>query len=115
MGVFILANTQYALETGFGVEFRNELEILGLVIGMELLFLGTMALLGFLWTRKGKLIGIYIGSAVGVYMFLFGIVAFIKFGTTDALIVDSIRGALTIIFGYMAFKEVKQKDIMLPN
>ncbi|MDG1332444.1 MAG: hypothetical protein P8P74_08945 [Crocinitomicaceae bacterium] len=107
MGIAIIADTETAMITGFGVNYADDLEIVGLVIGMELLFLGTMALLGILWTRKQKLTGIYIGSAVGVYMFLFGIVACIKFGTTDALIVDSIRGFLTIVFGYMVYKELK--------
>ena len=66
--------------------------------------------MGVIWTRKRKLFGVYVGTAVGIYMFLFGIIAFLKFGTTDALIVDSIRGFVTIVFGYIAYKELKHQS-----
>ena len=111
MGAMILINPKLALETGFHIHYSQELEIISLVIGMELFFLGTMALLGVIWTRKHKLFGVYIGTAVGVYMFFFGIVAFLKLGTTDALVVDSIRGFITIVFGILAYRELKQKKL----
>lgn len=108
MGGMILIDPKLFLETGFHIHYTPELEIISIVIGMELFFLGTMALLGVIWTRKHKLFGVYIGTSVGVYMFLFGVVAFLKLGTTEALVVDSIRGLITIVFGFLAYRELKQ-------
>ena len=68
---------------------------------------GSIALLGIFWTRQGNISGVVTGSAVGLYMFIFGIVAFLMLGQTDGLVVDSIRGSLTIIFGIMTYRELK--------
>lgn len=108
MGFTSLINPQMAFETGFQMTYNDELHIIGIVMGMELIFLGSMALLGIIWTRKGKIEGVTVGSAVGMYMFLFGIVSFIALGRTDGLIVDSIRGFLTLVFAYMTYRELKK-------
>jgi hypothetical protein len=107
-GFTSLLNFPFALETGFQIPYSSELEILGVVMGLELLFLGGIASLSLIWTIKGKLEGTITGIAVGIYIFIFGIVAFLKFGETQALYVDGIRGVLTIIFGSMAYKENKK-------
>ncbi len=109
LGAISLTNFPFALETGFGIPYNTDLDILGIVIGLELIFLGSIALLGIIWTRKGHISGIVTGTAVGFYMFVFGIVAFLKLGQVDGLIVDSIRGLLTIIFGMIAYRELKEK------
>ncbi|MFK7946543.1 MAG: hypothetical protein AB8G11_03050 [Saprospiraceae bacterium] len=108
LGFTSLLNFPYALETGFQIPHSSELDILGLTIGLELLFLGAMAILSFIWTRKGKIEGTITGIAVGTYIFTFGIVAFLKFGDPQPLYVDSIRGFLTLVFGYIAYKELKK-------
>lgn len=107
MGIMTLTNPQFAIETGFQIPYTTDLNILTTVIGMELLFLGSIALVGIIWTRKRKIEGIVAGMAVGMYMFMFGIVAFFLLGETQALYVDSIRGFLTLVIGYMAYKEIK--------
>ena len=109
-GFISLFNFPFALETGFQIPYSSTLEILGMVMGLELLFLGGIAILSLIWTIKGKLEGIITGTAVGIYIFIFGIAAFLKFGETQALYVDGIRGLLTIIFGYMAYKEIKKTN-----
>jgi hypothetical protein len=91
----------------FTIPYQPEFKIIGLIIGMLLLFLGSIAVLGIVWTRKKQLHGIYAGLAVEMHLFLFGIVAFVLMGETDPLWVDSIRGFLTFVFGYMAYKELK--------
>ena len=106
MGTFSLFNWPFALETGFGIPYDDSLDILGVVIGLELIFLGSIAVLGIYWTRQGQISGIVTGMAVGMYMFMFGIVAFLLLGRIDGLIVDSIRGFLTLIFGWMAYQEL---------
>jgi hypothetical protein len=44
---------------------------------------------------------------VGVFLVAFGLVAFFKTGDTQAIVIDSLRGVLTIVFAYMAKKELK--------
>lgn len=107
MGFISLFNWPFALETGFGIPYDDSLAILGVVIGLELIFLGSIALLGIFWTWQGQTSGIVTGMAVGMYMFLFGIVSFLLLGRIDGLIVDSIRGFLTLVFGWMAYRELK--------
>jgi hypothetical protein len=111
MGMISLVDPKFAFETGFQMTYNPDLQIIGIVMGMELLFLGSIALLGVIWTRRKSKYGIYAGVAVGSYMFLFGIVAFLIMGRTDGLIVDSIRGLLTLIFGYMAYQELKRQTL----
>ena len=110
MGFSTLINPKFSIETGFKIPYNFDIQILALIIGMELLFLGSIALLGLIWTKRKSVYGIYTGTAVGLYMFAFGIVAFLKFGTTDGLLVDSIRGFLTLVFAYMAYNELKNSD-----
>jgi hypothetical protein len=38
MGGMILADTKNALETGFGITYTNELDIIGMIIGMDFYF-----------------------------------------------------------------------------
>ena len=107
LGATSLLNFQFALETGFQIPYSSELEILGLTIGLELLLLAAIAILSVVWVSKGKIEGTITGIFVGIYIFTFGIAAFLKFGETQALYVDSIRGFLTLVFGYLAYKKMK--------
>lgn len=107
MGIISLTNAPFAFEIGFQIPYSDQLAIIGVVMGMELLFLGSIAFLGIIWTKQGNRYGITMGMAVGMYMFLFGIVAFLLLGRIDGLLVDSIRGFLTLVFGYMAHKELQ--------
>jgi NO-binding membrane sensor protein with MHYT domain len=104
MGITVLFNPQFAIETGFQIAYNPEMVILSVVIGMELLFLGSVALVGIIWTRQGKREGILAGSAVGMYMFLFGFAALFFVGNTQGLLVDSTRGFITLVLGYLMLK-----------
>jgi zinc transporter ZupT len=67
-----------------------------------------MAVLGIIWTQKNKKQVIVAGAIVGMYLFLFGMIAFILLEESQVLIVDSICGFLTLIFGYITYKELKK-------
>jgi|GEM_PF-6627314 len=108
MGFSSLVSPEFAFESGFQIPFEPKLDIIALVIGMELLFLGSMALMAIIWIRRKNIYGVYLGSAVGMYMTMFGIVAFFMLGRTDGLMVDTIRGVITLVFAYMAYKELKK-------
>ncbi len=110
IGLGILTNPKLALETGFKVTYNADIQIISVVVGMQVIFLGSIALLGVIWTRRKSMYGIYAGIAVGLYMFAFGFVSLLKVGTTDGLIVDSSRGFITLIFAYYAYKELKTSN-----
>ena len=67
-GFISLLNFPFALETGFQIPYSSALEILGIVMGLELLFLGGIAILCLIWTIKSKPEGIITGTAVGIYI-----------------------------------------------
>ena len=109
LGVTLLIDFPTALESGFGISYSNELDILGLALGLYLLLLTALMILSSVWTLKSNHSGITIGVIIGIFLFIFGTVTFLKFGDLQALMVDSLRGLLTIILGYMAGKELKKQ------
>ena len=109
IGATLLFNFPTALESGFGITYSNELDILGIALGLYLLLLTALMILSGVWTNRANHSGITIGIIVGVFLFVFGLVTFMKFGDIQGILVDSLRGLLTIVIGYMAGKELKQQ------
>lgn len=110
VGATMLISFSTALESGFGISYSSELDVLGIALGLYLLLLTGLMVLGLFWTLKGKLEGTTIGIITGVFLLLFGIGTFLKLGETQGLFIDSVRGLITIIFGLMARKELKAKS-----
>lgn len=108
IGGALLFNFPVTLETGFDITYSSDLDILGIALGLYLLLLTTLMILSSIWTNSANYSGITLGIIVGVFLFSFGIVTFFKFGDLQGLAVDSSRGLLTIVIGYMAGKELKQ-------
>ncbi len=103
----LLFNFPFTLENAFGITYSNELDVLGLALGLYLLLLTSLIVLSMIWTIKEKLEGISIGIIVGAFLTIFGLIALLKFGDAQAVFVDSIRGAATIILAIIAKKEIK--------
>ncbi|MFT4679981.1 MAG: hypothetical protein ACI9RU_002307 [Litorivivens sp.] len=110
IGITLLFSFSTALESGFGITYSSELDILGLALGLYLLLLTALLVLSMIWTIKGNNSGTTLGILLGVFLFTFGIATFIKFGDTQALYVDGLRGLITIIFAVMARKELKRQN-----
>ena len=108
IGATMLFSFSTALESGFGITYTSELDILGIALGLYLLLLTGLMILSIIWTLKGNNSGTTLGIILGVFLVVFGIVTFFKFGDPQPLYVDSFRGLITIIFGFMASKELKQ-------
>jgi hypothetical protein len=107
VGGALLFDFPATLESGFGISYSSELDILGVALGLYLLLLTTLIVLSIIWTNKSNSSGITLGIIVGVFLVTFGVIAFFKTGDTQAIVVDSLRGGLTIVFGFMAGKELK--------
>ncbi len=107
LGLALLFNFSTTLETGFGITYSNELDILGVALGLYLLLLTTLLILSGVWTHKSNRSGITLGIINGVFLFTFGVTVFMKFGDVQSLYIDSLRGLITIALGYMASKEIR--------
>jgi hypothetical protein len=108
IGITLLVSFPMALESGFGITYSSELDILGVALGLYLLLLTTLIILSIIWTIKHNYAGITIGIIVGVFLVTFGITTFLKFGDIQVILADGIRGLLTIILAYMAGKGMKK-------
>lgn len=107
LGILLLFNFSDTLESAFEITYNSELDILGIALGLYLLLLTALMVLSIVWTRKGNASGAIIGIIVGVFLFIFGLTTFLQLDRTDGLIGDSIRGLITVVFGFMAYKELK--------
>lgn len=110
IGATLLVDFPTALESGFGITYSSELDILGVALGLYLLLLTCLLVLSIMWISKGNYSGITLGIIIGIFLFVFGVVSFLKFDQTQALLVDSLRGLLTITLSYIAYKELKNKE-----
>lgn len=104
IGFMFLANFQMVVETGFDRTYTPDMDIFGIVIGLQLMLLSILLILATRWTLNDVKAGPVVGIAAGAYFLVFGIFAFIKFGDVQAIMVDSIRGLLTVIMGYWVLR-----------
>ncbi len=110
IGLTALINLPFALKTGFGIPYNSDLEVLGMIIGCQLILLAVMFTISIIWIRQGKIAGTTIGITAGLYIFTFGILAFLRLDDTTALLFDGLRGLLTVVAGYFARGELKGEN-----
>ena len=107
VGATLLFNFPVALESGFGITYSSNLDILGVALGLYLVLLSILMMLSAIWTKRNNPSGITLGIIVGIFLLIFGLVSTAKFGGMQGIVVDGIRGFFTIVFGYLAQKEIK--------
>lgn len=110
LGLALLFNFPATAESGFGITYTSDLDILGIALGFYLLLLTALLVLSIFWTVKENYSGITIAIIAGVFLFVFGTTVFLQLGDSQALYVDSLRGLITIALAYMANKELKNKN-----
>jgi hypothetical protein len=103
----ILINFPLAAEKGFGIAYSADLVVLGIGSGSNLALTAFVFLLATIWSMRSNTEGVALGIAGAGMLILFSSLTFLQLGETDGLLVDGIRGALTIIFGYMTYKQFK--------
>lgn len=104
----ILINFPLAAEKGFGITYTDELATIGIGLGSNLALTTIVFLLGTIWTMRSKTEGVILGIAGGGMLILFSSLTFLQLGETDGLLIDGIRGLLTIIFGYLTYQKLKK-------
>lgn len=108
IGFTLLFNLPMAMEN-LNTPYSPDMEVLGLTLGLYLFLLTTLMVLSFIWIRKSNPAGVILGIIIGLFLISFGIGMVIKFGNTQAIFVDGLRGGLTILFAYIAGKGIKQQ------
>jgi hypothetical protein len=103
IGVGMLVNFKLAVESGFGITHTSDMDLFGVVIGLQLVMLAIMMDFSIIWTNKGQKAGPIVAIIAGMYFLIFGVMSFIKFGNVDAIYIDSIRGLITAIIGFIIY------------
>ncbi len=106
IGFTLLFDLPMAMEN-FNTPYSSDMEVLGLILGLYLFLLTTLMVLSFVWIRKSNRAGATLGIIIGLFLISFGLGMLVKFGETQALLVDGVRGGLTVLLAYMAGKKLK--------
>ena len=109
IGVGMLADFKLAVETGFNLTHTSDMDLFGVVIGLQLIMLATFMVFSIIWTNKGQKAGPIVGIIAGIYFLVFSVMSFVKFGNVDAIYIDGIRGLITAIIGFVVYKEIGNK------
>ncbi|MFT4777827.1 MAG: hypothetical protein ACJAU0_001873 [Flavobacteriales bacterium] len=107
IGLGMLFNFPVLAEPGFGIPYSSDMDVLAIGLGSNLLFAAAAILLSLVWTIRNKTEGASLGMLTGGLFVFFSLMAYAQMGSTQALLVDGVRGLLTIIFGLMAYNELK--------
>ena len=105
----MLADFKLAVETGFNLTHTSDMDLFGVVIGLQLIMLATLMFFSIIWTNKGQKAGPIVGIIAGIYFLVFSVMSFVKFGNVDAIYIDGIRGLITAIIGFVVYKEIGNK------
>jgi hypothetical protein len=93
-----------------GIVYNKALDIFGISVGCAVLFLSAILTLSFTWTRQRKAEGVTLGIAGGGFLVLIGVLPFLLLGHTTTLYIDSIRGLLMMVFGYLSYSSLKSNS-----
>lgn len=102
IAAMMLADFEMVATAMFNITYSAEIAILGVALGVNVLFSGIIALLSIIWMFQGEQKGISLGMLFGWLALTAGLMAFFKLGTPDGLIIDVTRGTLILILGYLA-------------
>ena len=83
--------------------------LLLLIVSFGQFLLTVLAILALYWTNKSQISGVIVGMAVGCYFLLLGIVGIITVDYSITLLIDVIRGLLTLILGFTLVNKFKNQ------
>lgn len=107
-GLMTVINPQ-SLEALFDFQYQatSSSFLLVLILAFGQFFLAAMSVLSIYWTRKHYQSGIILGIALGFYFLLLGISGIALADGRIVLYIDVIRGALTVLFGFIILTKTK--------
>lgn len=104
MGIMMLVNFEEVVTSMFNLSYHQDMAAIGLVLGMNVLFLGIMIALSIFWIFKGENKGVSLGMLFGWIAITAGIVSFSQ-GTSEGLIIDVPRGIIILVLGYLIHQQ----------
>ena len=106
LGIMTLVNMP-GVFASLGVTYSSELASIGLISGGHFILLGILSAISILWLVRGKLEGILVPIGHATFLFALGFMVLARLGQTDILYIDSIRGFLTMLAGFFAYREMR--------
>jgi hypothetical protein len=106
LGFMTLVNMQGVFES-FDITYTSELDSLGLTSGGLFILMAVLSAISILWLVRGKLEGIVVPVGYAIFLFALGFMVLARLGQTNVLYVDSIRGFLTMVAGFFAYREMR--------
>lgn len=111
IGAGVLIDFPLMADMGFNVAYSSDMEVFGIAIGSNLLFATAIIATSMVWTYRSKIEGIITGGIAGGLFVLFALIAFFQMGNTQALLLDGVRGILTVVFAVLAHRELRAASI----
>lgn len=105
MGVMMLTDFQQLATSMMGLTYSEDMSILGMTLGMNVLFLGMVLILSTYWIYLRNRSGISLAMLFGLYVITAGIVTYSQ-GVSEGLTMDVPRGIIILVMGYF----VQQQD-----
>lgn len=106
LGIMTLVNMRGVFES-FGITYSSELVSVGLTSGGLFILFAILSAISIIWLLQGKIEGILVPIGYATFLFALGLMVLAWTGQTNVLYVDSIRGFLTMIAGYFAYREIR--------
>jgi hypothetical protein len=106
LGIMTLVNMRGVFES-FGITYSSQLDTIGLTAGGLFSLIAILSGISIYWVVRGKVEGILVPIGYATFLFALGLMVLAWTGQTNVLYVDSIRGFLTMIAGYFAYREMR--------
>ncbi len=100
MGIMMLLNFQEVVTSMFKLSYHEDMTVIGLNLGLNVLFLGIMLTLSIFWVLRGESKGVSLGMLFGWIAITAGIVSFSQ-GISEGLMIDVPRGIIILVLGYL--------------
>jgi hypothetical protein len=105
LGVWTLADTPRVFET-FGITYTPEMSALGQSNGGLFVLMALLSFVSIVWLLRGKIEGILVPAAYALFLVVLGIISFASTSSLNVVLIDSIRGFLTVVAAVFAYREM---------
>ncbi len=111
IGIFMLIDFPTAADKVLSITYSDDMQIIGIALGSNLLFGAVMIVLGVIWTLHNKQEGVILGAAFGVLAIFVGLLTFLVMDRTAGLTFDVLRGVLIVAAAAFATHNIEDSQI----
>ena len=106
LGIMTLVNMP-GVFASLGVTYSSQLDTIGLTAGGLFSLIAILSGISIYWVMRGKLEGFLVLIGYATFLFALGLMVLAWTSQTNAFYVDSIRGFLTMVAGFFAYREMR--------